>query len=93
VARGSWPAQGAPSAPGTGRSPVPTILGAIGNGRTYPDLLPHTELVEISSELQVLVLDLETQVAIKEETGREKDIAVLPTLRRTLIESRRLKQG
>jgi hypothetical protein len=60
-------------------------------GRTYDDLLPHTELVEISPELRVRVLDLETQIAIKEETGREKDLAVLPVLRRTLIESRRLK--
>ena len=60
---------------------------------TYPDLLPHTELVEISADLRVRVLDLETQVAIKEECGREKDLAVLPILRRTLAESRRLKQA
>ena len=64
-----------------------------GNGHTYSDLLPHTELVEISAELRVRVLDLETQVAIKEECGREKDLAVLPVLRRTLAESRRLKQA
>jgi hypothetical protein len=69
------------------------ILGAIGNGHTHPDLLPHTELVEISADLRVRVLDLETQVAIKEECGREKDLAVLPVLRRTLAESRRLKQA
>jgi hypothetical protein len=49
--------------------------------------------VELSPELRVRVLDLETQVAVKEETGREKDLAVLPTLRRTLMESRRLKEG
>jgi hypothetical protein len=69
------------------------VLGAIGNGRMYSDLLPHTELVELSPELRVRVLDLETQVAIKEETGSEKDLAVLPVLRSTLIESRRLKPG
>jgi predicted nucleotidyltransferase len=69
------------------------VLGAIGNGLGYPDLLPHSELVEVADGLRVPVLDLETQIAIKETTGREKDIAVLPTLRRTLIESRRLKQG
>jgi predicted nucleotidyltransferase len=69
------------------------VLGAIGAGRTYEDLLPHTEIVEIHPGLRVRVLDMETQIAVKEETGRDKDIAVLPTLRRTLIESRRLKEG
>jgi hypothetical protein len=67
------------------------VLGAIGSGRTYTDLLPHTELVELSPELRIRVLDLETQIAVKEETGGEKDIAVLPVLRRTLAESRRRK--
>jgi hypothetical protein len=67
------------------------VLGAIGNGHTYSDLLPHTELVEIAPDLRIRVLDLETQIAINEEVGGEKDLAVLPVLRRTLIESRRLK--
>jgi hypothetical protein len=35
------------------------------------------------------VLDLETLIAVKEELGGEKDLAMLPILRRTLEESRR----
>jgi len=67
------------------------VLGMIGNGHTYADLLPHTEQVQLSLDLCIPVLDLETQIAIKEEVGREKDLAVLPTLRATLEERRRLK--
>ncbi len=36
------------------------------------------------------VLDLETLIAIKEELGGEKDLAVLPILRRTLEERKKL---
>jgi hypothetical protein len=37
----------------------------------------------------IRVLNLETQIAVKEETGQEKDLAALPLLRRALEESRR----
>lgn len=65
------------------------VLGAIGKGRVYDDLLPHSRPVEISPGLAVRVLDLETVIAVKEELGSEKDLATLPVLRRTLIEIRR----
>jgi hypothetical protein len=65
------------------------VLGTIGNGRSYEDLLPHATIEEITAELRVRVLDLETLIATKEETGRDKDRAVLPTLRATLTEIRR----
>jgi hypothetical protein len=43
--------------------------------------------------IRVPVLNLETQIAVKEEEiGQEKDLAALPLLRRALEESRR-KQG
>jgi hypothetical protein len=42
--------------------------------------------------IRVPVLNLETQIAVKEEIGQEKDLAALPLLRRALEESRR-KQG
>jgi hypothetical protein len=67
------------------------VLGAIGKGHTYADLLPHSAEVAFSSSLRCRVLDLETQIAIKEEIGAEKDLAILPILRRTLEESRRPK--
>jgi hypothetical protein len=65
------------------------LLGTIGSNRSYPDLLPHSKLVSITESLQVRVLDLETLIATKEEAGRDKDLAVLPTLRATLAEIRR----
>jgi len=42
--------------------------------------------------IRIRVLDLETQIAVKEEIGREKDLAALPLLRHALEESRR-KRG
>jgi hypothetical protein len=37
------------------------------------------------------VLRLEKLIALKEELGRDKDLAMLPTLRATLAEKRRLE--
>jgi hypothetical protein len=65
------------------------ILGTIGRGRGYEDLLPFTHEVELDNGLRVRVLDLETLIAIKEEVAGEKDLAVLPIMRRTLEEKRR----
>jgi hypothetical protein len=65
------------------------VLGTIGRGLSYEGLLPHTVEMDIGDGVRVRVLDLETIIAIKEELGTEKDLAVLPLLRRTLKE----KQG
>jgi hypothetical protein len=65
------------------------VLGMIGEGRTYFDLLPLTEEMEVRSGVRVRVLSLEAQIAVKEEVGGEKDAAMLPLLRRTLEESRK----
>lgn len=64
--------------------------GVIGKGLTYADLLLHSAEKEIGEGLRVRVLDLETLIAIKEELGGEKDLAVLPILRRTLEERKKL---
>ena len=61
----------------------------IGKGRTYLDLLPLTEEMEVRSGVRVRVLSLEAQIAVKEEVGGEKDAAMLPLLRRILKESRK----
>ena len=63
------------------------VLGAIGEGRGYPQLVEHAPEVTLGEGLRVRVLDLATQIAVKEETGGEKDRAVLPLLRRVLEES------
>ena len=65
------------------------VLGAIGNSRGYDDLLPNTNELEVGEGLRVRVLNLETLIAVKEEVGGEKDLAVLPIMRRTLEEKRR----
>jgi hypothetical protein len=66
------------------------VLGRIGSARGYDELLAHTIEVELSEELRVRILDLETVIAVKEEVGGEKDAATLPILRRTLEEKRRV---
>jgi hypothetical protein len=65
------------------------LLGSIGSGRDYQDLLVHTTELKVGPSMSVRVLDLETQIAIKEEVGGEKDRAALPILRRTLEERRK----
>jgi hypothetical protein len=62
------------------------LLGAIGSGHDYPNLLSQSVEMEISSKLKVRVLGLSALIKSKEETAGEKDRAVLPTLRRTLEE-------
>jgi hypothetical protein len=65
------------------------VLGTIGRNLDYRDLLPHTIELEIGSGLHVRVLDLETLISLKENLAGEKDLAVLPILRRTLEEKRK----
>lgn len=65
------------------------LLGVIGGGLTYPDLLSQTAEMEVGAGLRVRVLNLDTLIRVKEELGQEKDKAVLPIPRRTLEESRK----
>jgi hypothetical protein len=61
------------------------LLGTIGAGHSYDDLLKHTVKMQID-EFHVRVLDLQTLIKVKEEVGHDKDKAMLPILRRTLEE-------
>jgi hypothetical protein len=47
--------------------------------------------MDIGEGIHVRVLDLETLIAIKEELAGEKDRAMLPILRRTLEERRKIR--
>jgi hypothetical protein len=47
--------------------------------------------LDIGEGIRIRVLDLETLIAMKEELGGEKDVAVLPILRRTLSEIKKKK--
>lgn len=61
------------------------VLGTIGVGRAYEDLGEHTAVFQLD-DFPVHVLSLEKLIEIKEETGLDKDVAMLPVLRRTLEE-------
>jgi hypothetical protein len=58
----------------------------IGKSRTWEELRDHTRSFEIDPGVVVRVLDLETLIAVKEELGFPKDVAVLPVLRQALKE-------
>jgi hypothetical protein len=62
------------------------LLGTVSGNRGYDDLLAHTIDQPLGEGLRVRLLDLPTVILLKEETGRDKDMAVLPLLRRTLEE-------
>ena len=66
------------------------VLGTIGRDLAYRELLPHSVEMDVGDGIHVRVLDLETLIALKEELGGERDRAMLPVLRRTLAEKKRL---
>jgi len=66
------------------------LLGTIGRGLSYSDLLSDSVIMKAAEDLTVRVIDLETLIAIKEELATEKDRAMLPILQRTLEERRKL---
>jgi uncharacterized protein YqcC (DUF446 family) len=68
------------------------VLGMIGKSRTWEDLSTHTRSMAIEPDVVVRVINLETLIAVKEELGIPKDVAVLPVLRQALKE-RSERQG
>jgi hypothetical protein len=62
------------------------VLGEVTWGRVYDDLLGQTVEFEIERGLRIRALSLPALISMKEKTGREKDLAVLPLLRSTLAE-------
>jgi predicted nucleotidyltransferase len=68
------------------------LLGTIGEDLTYYDLLPHSEEMDLGEGLRIRVLNLEKLIEIKAELNTEKDRAMLPILRRTLEEKRKLNR-
>ena len=65
------------------------VLGAIGDSRSYEDLMSDAVSVEVDEGLSVPVLGLEALIRTKEEAGRPQDLAALPVLRKTLKQLRR----
>lgn len=66
------------------------VLGVIGKGRDFHALLQHSHRRAVGGTA-LQVLDLETQIAVKEELDFAKDRAVIPLLKATLRERRRRK--
>jgi len=62
------------------------LLGTIGKGHDYGQLLNETVELEIGGGPKVRVLSLERLVETKEEVGQAKGRAVLPVLRQVLEE-------
>jgi hypothetical protein len=60
------------------------VLGTIGEELGYEDLLPHTVELQLGKGVRVRVLSLKKILELKERLPNEKDLAVLPVLRRTL---------
>ncbi len=68
------------------------VLGAIANARDYANLLPHTVEIALDETTWIRILDLETLILTKQETGRLKDKLVLPILQSTLEEIKRVAE-
>lgn len=62
------------------------LLGQVKDGRGFEELIPRCEILDIEDGLSVNLLDLPTLIELKETMGTERDLAVLPILRRTLEE-------
>lgn len=62
------------------------VLGAVSGGRAYEDLLSDVVRFEIAPGIGIQVLSLAALIKLKEQAGREKDLAALPVLRRALRE-------
>ena len=67
------------------------LLGTIGGGHSYGDLLEHSDQIQIG-DFRLRVLSLEKLIEVKEEMGFEKDKAILPILRQTLLEKRKHRE-
>ena len=67
------------------------LLGTIGSGHTYNDLLTRTVELKVSN-LKVRILGLQTLIKVKKETITEKDKIIIPILQRTLAEKGKGKE-
>jgi len=65
------------------------LLGTIGEGHSYQDLVGEAKELNIGEGLKAQVLGLAALIRIKAETAQEKDKAQLAILRRTLEERSR----
>ena len=62
------------------------LLGRIGDGEGYHQIVGQADRMDIGDGLSVAVLTLVSLIRVKEATAGEKDYAMLPILKRTLAE-------
>ena len=62
------------------------LLGVVTGGRAYDDLLQHSLDMQLDAKVSIKVLSLAMLITLKEELGRDKDLAALAVLRRSLEE-------
>jgi len=65
------------------------VLGTIGEGLGYPELIPDSVKFQLADDVTVDVLSLRALIHLNEQLGRDKDLAMLAVLRRTLAEQNR----
>ncbi|GBC63364.1 hypothetical protein DENIS_4358 [Desulfonema ishimotonii] len=65
------------------------VLGTIGNGHSYDDLVTDTETLHFD-RMKLQILRLERLIEIKEETAHDKDLLVISVLRSILEEKQHL---
>jgi len=65
------------------------VLGSVGDDQDYSGLLSDSIKLALSDNSFVRVLSLAALIRLKEKLGRDKDLAVLAVLRRTLAEQNR----
>lgn len=65
------------------------LLGEIGNGLGYEELIARSTEMTIAEGVRVRILNLETLIEVKEQLNGEKDRAMLPVLRGTLEKKKR----
>src|SRR6266540_120561 len=65
------------------------LLATIGDDLGYEELLPRSVEMDIGGGMRIHVLNLETLISLKEQSGSDKDKAMLPILRQTLREKAR----
>lgn len=68
------------------------LLGTIGRGLPYEELLEHAVEMQVGRKLQISVLKLKKLIEVKEALAGDKDKAVLPILRRTLEQSEKANE-
>ena len=65
------------------------VVASMGHVRDLPKSKLGVAIEDLEAGVALRVIDLPTLIELKEKAGRPKDLAALPVLKATLVESRR----